>query len=40
MAFCKEREVKNYSQGVGHAGMRLMFKFRSGGTNDLNEDIG
>ena len=31
--------VKNYLQGVGDPGTRLMFKFRSG-TNGLNEELG
>ena len=38
-SFCKEIEFKNYLQGVGDPGTRLMFKFRSG-TNGLNEDVG
>ena len=38
-SFCKEIEFKNYLQGVGDPGTRLMFKFRSG-TDGLNEDIG
>ena len=36
-SFCKEIEFKNYLQGVGDPGTRLLFKFRSG-TNGLNED--
>ena len=38
-SFCKEIEFKNYLQGVGDPGARLMFKFRSG-TNGLNEELG
>ena len=38
-SFCKEIEFKNYLQGVGDQGTRLMFKFRSG-TNGLNEELG
>ena len=29
-SFCKEIEFKNYLQGVGDPGTRLLFKFRSG----------
>ena len=39
MSFCKEIEFKNYLQGVGDPGTRLLFKFRSG-TNGLNEELG
>ena len=38
-SFCKEIEFKNYLQGVGDPGTRLLFKFRSG-TNGLNEELG
>ena len=38
-SFCKEIEFKNYLQGFGDPGARLMFKFRSG-TNGLNEELG
>ena len=38
-SFCKEIQFKNYLQGVGDPGTRLMFKFRSG-TNGLNEELG
>ena len=38
-SFCKEMEFKNYLQGVGDPGTRLLFKFRSG-TNGLNEELG
>ena len=38
-SFCKEIEFKNYLQGVGDPGTRLMFKFRSG-TNGLNKEFG
>ena len=38
-SFCKEIEFKNYLQGVGDPGTRLMFKFRSG-TNGMNEELG
>ena len=38
-SFCKEIELKNYLQGVGDPGTRLLFKFRSG-TNGLNEELG
>ena len=34
-----EKVVKNYLQGVGDPGTRLMFKFRLG-TNGLNEELG
>ena len=39
MSVYKEIEFKNYLQGVGDPGTRLMFKFRSG-TNGLNEGLG
>ena len=38
-SFCREIELKNYLQGVGDPGTRLLFKFRSG-TNGLNEELG
>ena len=38
-SFCKEIEFKNYLQGVGDPGTRLLFKFWSG-TNGLNEELG
>ena len=38
-SFFKEIEFKNYLQGVGDPGTRLLFKFRSG-TNGLNEELG
>ena len=38
-SFCKEREFKNYLQGVGDPGTQLMFMFPSG-TNGLNEELG
>ena len=38
-SFCKEIEFKNYLQGFGDPGTRLLFKFRSG-TNGLNEELG
>ena len=37
-SFCKEIEFKNYLQGVGDPGTRLMLKFRLG-TNGLNEGL-
>ena len=39
LSLCKEIEFKNYLQGVGDPGTRLLFKFRSG-TNGLNEELG
>ena len=38
-SFCKKIEFKNYLQGVGDPGAKLMFKFRSG-TNGLNKELG
>ena len=38
-AFSKEVEFKRYLHGVGDAGTRLFFKFRSG-THSLNEELG
>ena len=37
--FGKEVEFKRYLRGVGDAGTRLLFKFRSG-THGLNEELG
>ena len=37
--FRKEVEFKRYLHGVGDAGTRLLFKFRSG-THGLNEELG
>ena len=37
--FGKEVEFKRYLHGVGDAGTRLLFKFRSG-THGLNEELG
>ncbi len=37
--FCRKIEFKNYLQGVGDPGTRLMFKVRSG-TNGLNDELG
>ncbi len=38
-SFCRKIEFKNYLQGLGDPGTRLMFKFRSG-TNGLNDELG
>ena len=37
--FGKELEFKRYLHGIGDAGTRLLFKFRSG-THGLNEELG
>ena len=37
--FGKEVEFKRYLHGVSDAGIRLLFKFRSG-THGLNEELG
>ena len=37
--FGKKVEFKRYLRGVGDAGTRLLFKFRSG-THGLNEELG
>ena len=37
--FRKEVEFKRYLHGVGDAGARLLFKFRSG-THGLNDELG
>ena len=39
MTFGKVVEFKKYLRGVGDAGTRLLFKFRSG-THGLNERVG
>ncbi len=37
--FCRIIELKNYLQGVGDPGTRLLFKVRSS-TNGLNDELG